>query len=135
MLNEAINTNEFEDWLNFKNNRNNTQKMVKDAKKQYTTNKINNSHIKWRTIKNINNVNQQHPPNKIIYNNNIITSPVKICNIAVNHFVNKISKIRQKFKQPKFDPIDIIKNLVPKCNNKLTFPRITKSKTLKIINN
>ena len=77
----------------------------------------------------------QHPPNKIIFNNNIITSPVKICNIAVRHFVNKISNIREKFNKPKFDPIDILKNLVPKCNNKMKFPKITKNKTLKIIDN
>ena len=46
-----------------------------------------------------------------------------------------ISNIRKNFNKPKFDPIDILKNLVPKCNSKMIFPKITKSKTLKIIDN
>ena len=43
LLNNAITTNEFEDWVKFKNFRNNTQKIVNNAKTQYTTNEINNS--------------------------------------------------------------------------------------------
>ena len=58
LLNNAINTNEFEDWVKFKNFRNNTQKIVNNAKTQYTTNKTNNSYNKWKTVKNINNVKQ-----------------------------------------------------------------------------
>ena len=51
LLNKAIATSEFEDWVEYKNMRNTTNKNIIKAKKQYTTDQLTKSRDKWRTIK------------------------------------------------------------------------------------
>ena len=135
LLDKAITTYEFDHWLEYKNNRNTTQKNIDKAKKEYTIDRLNKQNDKWKTVKTINKTDNQQPPDKIIHNNTCITSPKQIAQIANDFFITKIQEIRQQFTPPTVDPITILKRLKPRNNNTFKFPLITVRQTIDIIKN
>jgi len=75
--------------INYNHNANNTNTHIKPE--------VRNINKLWTTVKELTNNCTKTPPRKIIHENSIITSLRKISNIASNHFINKIIKIRIKF--------------------------------------
>ena len=71
LLDKAIMTYEFEDWVNYKNKRNTTQKNIKTAKKNYTIDQFSKTRDKWKTVKQINKTKSQQPPSKIKHENTL----------------------------------------------------------------
>ena len=108
-------------------------KNINNAKKQHTINTLKQSRNKWKTVKNINKNNKQHPPNKIKYNNEIITSPKTISNIANNYFKDKIIKIRNLMDKPKYNPINLLSKLIKPIKYNTKIKPITRKQTLKLI--
>ena len=108
-------------------------KNINNAKNQHTINTLKQSRNKWKTVKNINKNNKQHPPNKIKYNNEIITSPKTISNIANNYFKDKIIKIRNLMDKPKYNPINLLSKLIKPIKYNTKIKPITRKQTLKLI--
>ena len=134
LLNKAINTHGINDWIEYKNHRNLINKQIRKLKKEYIRKKFKQQNNKYKFIKQFNNTNKQQVPSAIIHNNLKITSPKKIAEIANNFFVDKIEKIKQNFTYSSVKPIDILKILKPRTENKLVIPNITLKETIKLIN-
>ena len=80
----------------------------------------------WGTLKNLTNTNKQVPPRVILHNGNLVTSIKKIVNIANQFFVEKISKIRASFPiNLNISALEILQNLVPKCQNQFKIKMAT----------
>ena len=63
----------------------------------------------WRTVKDMTGNSKQTPPRTISFDGDLITSVKKICNLANEHYISKISIIRSKFsKHPPVTPIQIL---------------------------
>ena len=60
------------------------------------------------------NSNNRIPPRVLNYKNNIITSIKKIAEIANNHYINKITSIRNNFVKSSVSPIVVLSNLIKK---------------------
>ena len=65
----AKNTNDNNDWLNFKNSNAKLKKDIDSRQKQFITNKLDNRMDMWSTVKDINNTNKAAPPRNIVYKN------------------------------------------------------------------
>ena len=129
----AKKSNNEDDWRAFRLQRNLVNKINKDNKNRYYNFQLNinkNSEIDsetevrvkkmWKTIKILTATNKQVPPRVISYGGELVTSVKKICNIANEHFIAKISKIRDKFsKNPMVTPIQILSRLIPRNTNEI----------------
>ena len=87
----------------------------------------------WNTLKLFNGVKKPHPPNRLIHDRKIVSSPQRIAEIQNIHYINKIAKIREKFQAHNVDPMDILQKLRPKNKNSFELPLISVSQTKKII--
>ena len=110
---------------NNKNEENNTQ--IKPE--------VSNINKLWTTVKELTNTSTKQPPRHIIHENNVITSVKKISNIASEHFINKITKIRNKFTSSQITHIQILEQLINKPRCKFKIPYITTKQTKKLIRN
>ena len=80
----------------------------------------------WGTFKDLTNTNKQVPPRIILHDGNLVTSIKKIVNIANEFFVEKIWKIRESFPANKYiSALEILQNLVPKCQNEFKIKMAT----------
>ena len=80
----------------------------------------------WETLKKLTNSSKQVPPRVISHNGNMVTSIKKIVNIANEFFIEKIQKIRDSFPvNLSITPLEILENLVPKCNNRFEIKMAT----------
>ena len=134
---QAQQTDTQEDWRLYRHIRNTTKRLLDRLKTAYYTNKFTNNNdnptAMWGTLKHITNNNDQTTPKTIIHNNNYITSPRAIANIANHHYINKITNIRSQFKRLTLNPISILSTLIPRQQHSLIIPPITLTQTLDII--
>ena len=86
---------------------------------------VSNINKLWTTVKELTNTSTKTPPSNIIHENTVITSLRKIANIASTHFINKIIKIRNKFKPSTKSHTQIFEQLIKKPKFKFTLPHIT----------
>ena len=92
------------------------------------------SKIMWGTFKDLTNMNKQLPPRIILHDGNLVTSIKKIVNIANEFFVEKIRKIRESFPANKYiSALEILQNLVPKCQNEFKIKMATITDIQRII--
>ena len=91
------------------------------------------SNDQWKTLKTETNTKQITTPNSITHNNETISSPLKIAEIANNFYINKINSIRQNFNNNNCDPITILNKLIPRKINIFKLPYITNNETMQII--
>ena len=89
LLTKAIDSNEIEDWRNFKNKRNSMQKDIQKVKTSYYKEKFENNKDKWKILKEIHENKKQQTPNNITFENKQVTSPKEMANIATNYFIEK----------------------------------------------
>ena len=113
-----------EDWRQYRSQHNIVNNLKKNKKYNYLKHQLNISKnnntysddtdyvsdkIMWKNVKNITSNNKQVPPRAISHNGKLITSIKEICNIANNHYIFKILKIRNKFLDNiSVTPLDIL---------------------------
>ena len=96
---------------------------------------VSNINKLWTTVKELTNTSTKTPPRHIIHENSVITSLRKIANVANQHFINKIKKIRSKFTSSNLTHIQILEQLINKPKSKFKIPYITVKQTKKLIRN
>ena len=96
-------------------------------------NKINQGNNKWKTIKQINNKQTITTPTDIRLGPFNIKNTKFICNIANNHYIQKIKNIRSNFKTFNISPLQILTQLISRNKNNFLLPQITIKDTIKII--
>ena len=109
-------TNDPDDLRDFRTQRNKYNNDIKTAKNNYYYNKLtvrdkndkNGIKLKdnltsdsklWTTIKDMTDSSNKTPPRHINHDNRPVTSLRRIANIANRHYIDKIDKIRNDFKQ------------------------------------
>ena len=132
-LTNAIKENKVENWRDFRNCRNNLQKVIKRKKKDYLKSKFDHTKDKWKFLKKFNKKEVPHPPRQILRNGESITSPKQIAEYANTFFIEKVKKIRAELPKINSDPIEILSKLIPRCNDTFNLPFITIEQTKKII--
>ena len=89
----------------------------------------------WTTIKDMTDSSNKTPPRHINHNNRPVTSLRKIANIANRHYIDKIDKIRNNFKQHRLTHIDLLKMIILQPTSTFRLPYITLEQTIKLIQN
>ena len=125
VLTKAIKSKNNNDWIEFKNLRNTTQKIIKNKKKEYLEGKFGHLKDSWKFIKKFNAVKVQSPPDKIESDNKIITRPKQLAELSNQYFIDKINKIRSTFTWSPLGPIDILSKLIPESESEFIIPEIT----------
>ena len=89
---------------------------------------ISQSNKLWATIKDLTGANKKIIPRLISDNNKMVTSLKTIANIANNHFVNKLIKIRESFTKHKINHINILERIIDKPNTQFKLEPISMEK-------
>ena len=128
-----------EDWRQYRHTNNLTNKLIKQRKIDYYSDKFDTTgqtdKTMWTTLKSVTKTNTQQTPTHLVNNNTFVTSPRAIANIANTHYINKINTIRNSFKKLTLNPMHILSTLIPRQEHTLTLPLITLTQTIDIINN
>ena len=134
---KARQSNTPEDWRLYRHTNNTTNRLIKQKKIDFYRQKFDTKDDKtmWTTLKNLTNNKGQQQPATILHNNNFISSPRALANLANTHYVDKVNKIRQAFKKLTLNPIHILSTLIPRQQHTLTIPPITLAQTEEIIRN
>merc|ERR1711954_230420 len=93
--NKAKQTQQDDDWREYKNQRATINKQVDNQKQEYITKRLNNSENRWKTLNDINNKSTFESPRSIIHKDAITTNIQEICNIANNYYINSIKTLRE----------------------------------------
>merc|ERR1712240_205865 len=133
LLTDAITKYDNDSWRQFRTNRNILDKNINKIKQDYLKNKFIETNDRWKMIKDYNGNNRTHPPSCIIHNGHSITSPKEISNIALNFFVEKVTKIRKSFSKNAVGPIQLLSSLIPRINNKFILPETNVKEMIKLI--
>merc|ERR1712240_403560 len=133
LLTDAITKYDNDSWRQFRTNRNILDKNINKIKQDYLKNKFIETNDRWKMIKDYNGNNRTHPPSCIIHNGHSITSPKEISNIALNFFVEKVTKIRESFSKNPVGPIQLLSSLIPRNNNKFILPETNIKEMIKLI--
>merc|ERR1712240_944761 len=113
MHNKAKQTQQNDDWREYKNYRATINKQIDRQKQEYINKKLDNSEDRWKTLNEINNKTTFTSPRSIIYKDTIITNIQEICNMANDYYITSIKKLRDNIPQTSVTPIDIIKRIYP----------------------
>ena len=90
----------------------------------------------WRCVRELTNSNKQQPPRLLKINGVFTTSLRKITNECNNFFVNKISKLRGKFRlNSNVTAIEILKFLIPRSRERVIFHKIYIKVVKKLLKN
>ena len=133
LLTKAIQTHDSENWRNYRTNRSILNKNIKKVKREYIKNNLTRGKNKWKTVKKFNNQEKSVPPNSIIQNGKIHTSPRDIANIANNYFISKIEGLRRTFFDDIVTPMEIVRALCPRVEDNFDIPLITVGQTLDLL--
>merc|ERR1712240_159741 len=133
MHNKAKQTQQDEDWREYKNLRATINKQIDRQKQEYINKKLNNSEDRWKTLNEINNKSAFTSPRSIIHNDAIITNIQEICNIANDYYINSIKTLREKIPQTNVTPIDILKKIYKRSQTTLEIPIPTIQQITQII--
>merc|ERR1712240_335583 len=133
MHNKAKQTQQDEDWREYKNQRATINKQVDKQKQEYITKKLNNSENRWKTLNDINNKPTFTSPRSIIHKDAITTNIQEICNIANNYYINSIKTLRETIPQTTVTPIDILKKIYKRSQTTLEIPIPTIQQIAQII--
>merc|ERR1712243_427621 len=133
MHNKAKQTQQDEDWREYKNYRATINKQIDRQKQEYINKKLNNSEDRWKTLNEINNKSTFTSPRNIIHKDSIITNIQEICNIANDYYISSIKKLRDNIPQTNVTPIDILKKIYQRSQATLEIPIPTVQKITEII--
>merc|ERR1712240_202393 len=133
MHNKAKQTQQDDDWREYKNYRATINKQIDRQKQEYINKKLTNSEDRWKTLNEINNKSTFTSPRNIIHNDSIITNIQEICNIANDYYINSIKKLRDKIPQTNVTPIDILKKIYKRSQTTLEIPIPTIQQITQII--
>merc|ERR1712240_36348 len=122
MHNKAKQTQQDDDWREYKNQRAIINKQVDTQKQEYITKRLNNSENRWKTLNDINNKSTFESPRSIIHKDAITTNIQEICNIANNYYINSIKTLRERIPQTAVTPIDILKKIYKRQQTTLEIP-------------
>merc|ERR1712240_629180 len=133
MHKKAKQTQENDNWREYKNYRATINKQIDGQKQEYINKKLDNSKDRWKTVNEINNKTTFTSPRSIIYKDSIITNIQEICNIANDYYISSIKKLRDNIPQTSVTPIDIIKRIYSRSQATLKIPIPTIQKLAEII--
>merc|ERR1712240_891276 len=133
MHKKAKQTQQNDDWREYKNYRATINKQIDRQKQEYINKKLDNSEDRWKTLNEINNKSTFTSPRSIIYKDSIITNIQEICNIANNYYISSIKKLRDNIPLTSVTPIDIIKRIYPRSQATLEIPIPTIQQITQII--
>jgi len=133
----AIQTNNTDDWRQYRHTNNITNTLIKKRKIAYYSYKFDTNNTPhnamWPTLKNLTNTNKQNAPTTLIHNSTFVSSPRAIASIANTHYINKINTIRNSFKKLTLNPMHILSTLIPRQQHTMHIPHITLAQTLEMI--
>merc|ERR1712243_133998 len=118
--NKAKQTQQDDDWREYKNQRATINKQVDNQKQEYITKKLNNK-------------STFESPRSIIHKDAITTNIQEICNIANNYYINSIKTLRERIPQTAVTPIDILKKIYKRQQTILEIPIPTIPQIARII--
>merc|ERR1712243_128683 len=122
MHNKAKQTQDNDDWREYKNYRAAINKQIDRQKQEYINKKLNNSEDRWKTLNEINNKSTFTSPRNIIHKDSIITNIQEICNIANDYYISSIKKLRDNIPQTNVTPIDILMKIYKRSQTTLEIP-------------
>ena len=98
-LEKAHLTNDANDRLHYKNLRNTTTREMKRDKKKWQTKKLDaskhNAAALWGNVKSWLNWGQNGPPNKLLVDGKLISSPAALSDSMNNFFINKKKMLKK----------------------------------------
>ena len=124
----ATHTGDITDWTEYKNTKSILNKEITINKTNYINKKLDDSNDRWTKLQDINNTKGVTTPRNIIHNN-----IKQICDIANDHYINSIQKLRDNIPNVPVTPIYILKNIYPRNKNTFTIPLPTVSDIRNII--
>merc|ERR1712240_269665 len=133
MHNKAKQTQQDEDWREYKNYRATINKQIDRQKQEYINKKLDNSEDRWKTLNKINNKSTFTSPRSIIHKDSIITNIQEICNIANDYYISSIKKLRDNIPQTNVTPIEILKKIYKQSQATLEIPIPTIQQITEII--
>ena len=122
---KAAESQNIEDWEEFKKLRNSINKTIKSEKKQWQSKKLetfgNDTRSIWKNVKNWLGWSSGGPPTKLVDNGKVYTKPKDISSILNNFFVTKVRKLRQNIPPSPGDPLALLRRLMKnqKCTMRL----------------
>ena len=122
---KASETQNEEDWKNYKKLRNVINNSLKVEKKNWQENKLNSfgndTSSVWKNVKNWLGWSSGGAPTKLVVNGRIFTKPSDLCRIMNEFFVNKVANLRSNLPPNNGDPLFWIRNLMQgrKCSFRL----------------
>ena len=125
LLTKAIETKSIDNWRAYRLGRNILQKKILIKKKEYLQEKFSSSRDKWKFVNKFNGNTKQAPPDKLLVDNEIITSPKSLAKLTNEYFINKINNLRKTFTWSPVRPMEILNILIPRCKNTFIIPPIT----------
>merc|ERR1712240_850711 len=133
MHKKAKQTQQNDDWREYKNYRATINKQIDRQKQEYINKKLDNSEDRWKTLNEINNKSTFTSPRSIIHKDLIITNIQEVCNIANDYYISSIKKLRDNIPQTNVTPIDILKKIYKRSQATLEIPIPTVQKITEII--
>ena len=124
-LEKAKSSKKKEDWIDYKSHRNEIAKMVNEDKQRNLEKNLQNSKHKWNLLKKACDKDASSTPDEIRKKDGKLTrKPKEIAEIANDHFISKIEKIRKEMMKTKVNPIEMLKKLIPREEKTMEFPLI-----------
>ena len=132
-------TNNIEDIRHYKNLRNQVNKMVsinnyKTKSSMFTDPEVVTTKQRWNLIKNLTGQSKNSPPEMILKDNEMITSPLKIANIMNKDYIKVVRDTIDAIPITNLDPIKNYKEAIGEIENKLQFKEINMHDLRKILN-
>ena len=87
----------------------------------------------WKMLKKFGDDEDSEIPTEINNNGETVRKHQELAELANDHFIKKVEDIQKEIPTTNADPIQILKNLIPRVENEATFPLIKLEETKKII--
>ena len=123
LLTHAINTGEKDDFRNARNHSNKFNRHAQKDKKSYIRRMMRNNKRRWRFCQKFENKECTTPTN-ILNNGKQIRSPKDISNVMNNFFKDKVTKIRENFRDEDDDAIRILEALIKPPDVRFDFKEV-----------
>ena len=105
----AVESNNMDDWRQYKNLRNTVKSRVRNEKKYWEKGKLDstrhNPSMLWQSIKGWLNWNNSGPPSQLFYLGRMITSPSGLATTMNTFFKDKVNMLRHSIRASDADPL------------------------------
>ena len=126
-----------EDWLAYKNLRNTITAKLRQEKKAWEENKLNDKQhdpgTLWSNVKSWLSWGNSGPPSKLSQDGVIITSPARLAWTMNNFFITKVRQLRSRIPATETDPLDKLRQVLRNRQCTFDLSPVTEDEVLKII--